>query len=82
MMADNNQHGVGGSDKGDVRAEARWAGSVWGDLVSLFGASNRATKINKHEIHHGLRWPPPNEYTHNNQPKTGDHNGGEYGGKV
>ncbi len=44
MMTNNNQLTVGRIYKGGVRAEARWAGSAWGDLVSSFGASNWATK--------------------------------------
>ena len=33
---------------------------------------------NKHEIHHGLRQPSINNGSHNNQPKTGSHEGGKY----
>jgi hypothetical protein len=39
-------------------------------------------KINKHEIHHGLRQPSIDNGSHNNQPKTGSCNVGEYGGEV
>jgi len=40
MMAYNNQPRIGGSDNGDVRAEARGRESAWGDTVPSFGASN------------------------------------------
>ena len=39
-------------------------------------------KINKHEIHHDLRQPSINNGSHNNQPKTGVRDGGEYGEDV
>ena len=38
--------------------------------------------MNEHEIHCGLRQPPHDEFPHNNQPKVGGRNGGEYGGEV
>ena len=38
--------------------------------------------MNEHEIHCGLRQPPHDEFPHNNKPKIGVHNGGEYGGEV
>ena len=40
MMAYNNQPRIGGSNNGDVRAEARWQESAWGDTVSSFGVTN------------------------------------------
>jgi hypothetical protein len=40
----NNQLIVGGSSMGDVRAEVRRAGSVWGDIVQSFGVVNRTMK--------------------------------------
>jgi hypothetical protein len=43
MMAYSNQPIIGGSDNGDVRAEARGQESAWEDTVSLFGASNLVT---------------------------------------
>ena len=39
MMAYNNQPIIGGSDNGDVRAEARGRESAWGDTIPSFGAS-------------------------------------------
>ena len=40
MMAYNNQPRIGGSDHGDVRAEACGRESAWGDTVPSFGVSN------------------------------------------
>ena len=40
MMANNIQPASGRSGRGDVRAEARWAGSLWGDTMTSYGASN------------------------------------------
>jgi hypothetical protein len=36
----NNQLIVGGRGSGDVRAEARWGGSTWGDTIQFFGLVN------------------------------------------
>ena len=44
IMAYNNQPRIGGSNNGDVRAEAHGRESAWGDTVPSFGASNWATK--------------------------------------
>ena len=38
-------------------------------------------KINKHEIHHGLRQPSINNSSHNNQPKTGSRTEGSMEGR-
>jgi hypothetical protein len=40
MMAYYNQPRIGGSNNGDVRAEARGQESAWGDTISSFGVSN------------------------------------------
>ena len=29
-------------------------------------------------MHHGFRWPLGDHFTHNNQPKTDTHDGGDY----
>ena len=50
--------------------------SACGDTVPSFGAVNAMTKRKIYKIRCGLRWPPINDNTHNNQPKTGGHNGG------
>jgi hypothetical protein len=39
-------------------------------------------RINKHEIHHGLRQPSIYSGSHNNQPKTGSCDGEKYVGEV
>ncbi len=44
MMANNNQPDSGRNGRGDVRAEARWAGSMWGDAITSYGASNGVAK--------------------------------------
>ena len=44
MMANNYQPDSGRSGRGGVRAEARWAGSMWGDAITSYGASNGAAK--------------------------------------
>jgi hypothetical protein len=36
----------------------------------------------KYKIHRGLKWPPVDDYQHNNQPKTGSRNRGEHGGDM
>ena len=77
MMANNNQPDSGWSGRGDVRVEVPWARSAWGDAITLYGASNGTAKRNRNEIHHGLKWPPIDQFTHNSQPKTGGHNGEE-----
>ena len=55
-----------------------------GDVVLLFGASNGGKQQQKLKDGPGLghRRLPIEHFTHNNQPKTGGHNGEEYGGKV
>ncbi len=40
MMAYNNQPRIGGCNNGDVRVEARWRESAWGDTIPVFGVSN------------------------------------------
>jgi len=80
MMQRNNQPRVGVSDRLDAGEEACWSGSAGGDTIQSFGAANGATKNKKNNLHRGLRLPPINNNTHNNQPKTGGRNGGDYGG--
>jgi len=47
---------------------------------NVWGVELSDKKINKHEIHHGLRQPSINNSSHNNQPKTGSRDGRKYGG--
>ncbi len=47
----------------------------------VWGINGAAKKI-QYEIHHGLNWPPIDHFTHNNQPKTGSRDGGEYEGEI
>jgi hypothetical protein len=51
-------------------------------LFHRLGRRIEQQKINKHEIHHGLRQPSINNGSHNNQPKTGSRGGEKYGGEV
>ena len=53
--------------------EAQWARSVWGET---------GQKRKNIEYRKGFKWPPVDEFKHNNQPKTDGHDGGEYGEKV
>ena len=46
---------------------------VWGDEL---------IKNNIYKIHRGLRQMPIDDLKHNNQPKIGVRDGGEYGGEV
>ena len=81
MMQRNNQPRVGISDRLDAGEEACWSGSAGGDTIQSFGAANGATKNKKNNLHRGLRLPPINNNTHNNQPKTGGRNGGDNEGR-
>ena len=72
MMAYSNQpriSGVGGRAHGETPFQR-------------LGRRIERQKINKHEIHHGLRQPSINNCSHSNQPKTGSRNGVKYGGEV
>ena len=51
-----------------------------GNVIPLFG--QKIEQQRKKEIHHGLKRPQANQFPHNNQPKIGVRNGGEYGGEV
>jgi hypothetical protein len=55
-----------------------------GVVVPLFGASNGGEQQKKLRDGLGLghRRPPIKNFTHNNQPKTGGRNGGDYEGEV
>ena len=51
-------------------------------MIPLFGWKFEEQKMNKHEIHCQVKWPPFDEFTHNNQPKIGACKGGENGGEA
>jgi len=59
-----------------------WRGSRGGTPSNRLGRQIERRKINENEIQHGLRWLPINEIVHNNQPKTGGRDGGDYGGEA
>ncbi len=61
---------------------ARGGRSTWGNAVPLFWTLNRATQKNENKIHGGVNRPPIGGSKHNNQPKTGGRDGGEYGGDM
>jgi hypothetical protein len=74
----NIQLGVGGRGRRDVREEAHGVLECVGGWRPIVGGNKfDAKKISNKKIHFDLRRPPVNEFTHNNQPKTGADNGGE-----
>ncbi len=54
-------------------------GTCGADAVPLFGHQIDQKKLMKETIHHGHRQLRIDHFTHNNQPKTGCHDKGEYG---
>ncbi len=82
MMAYNNQPRIAEAIMGML--ERRHMGGRAHGVTPLHRLGRRIEhqKLNKHEIHHGLRQPSINNGSHNNQPKTGCCNGGKYGGEV
>jgi hypothetical protein len=73
----NNQLGDGGRGRRDVGEEAHGGWSVWEGGVQSLEATNLTQKKYQIKIHCDLRRPLVNEFTHNNQPKTGADNGVE-----
>ncbi len=74
----NNQIVVGGHGRIDVGEEARGGWSVWGGGVQSFEVTNSNDKkiYIKYTVAFGR--PPIDNGSHNNQPKTGVRDGGEY----
>ncbi len=73
----NNQLIVGGSGRGDVRAEARGGGSVWRDTIPLFGVANVTTQKKQYIIHCGFWQPSINDmHTTTNQKQAYTMDGG------
>jgi hypothetical protein len=52
------------------------------DTVPLFGAANGAAKKQWDGRGLGHQWPPNDNFTHNNQPKTGSRDEEKYGGEA
>ena len=50
-----------------------------GCTVQSFGVANGIMKNKLIKIHCGLRWPPIDDFTHNNQPKTVGRDRWDYG---
>ncbi len=58
-------------------------GGVRGETLShCLGCQMEQLTNNENKIHGGVNQPPIGGPKHNNQPKTGGHNGGEHGGDM
>ncbi len=82
VIRHNNQPIVSGSDRRDDGEDARPGWSIWGGWFSDFVMANWTTKkITKIKFDGGLRWPPFDILSPNNQPrKTSGRDGGGMGG--
>ena len=63
----------------------RWraGGGARGETLShRFGRQMEQRKNNENKINGGINWPPIGGPKHNNQPKTGNRDGGEHGGDM
>ena len=79
----NNQLTVGGRNRGDVEEEAQPGWIAWGGTITLLGATKCNDRKNERDGWGlGLRRLPINVFPHNNQPKSGLRDGGEYEGEV
>jgi hypothetical protein len=65
----NNQIVIGGRGGRDVEEEVRPVWGAGGDAIASIWSAIRTTKKNEIIIHPGLRWPPIDCFTPNNQPK-------------
>ncbi len=82
MMAYNNQLESAKAIMGMLERR-HVGGRVHGETpFHRLGRRIERQKINKHEIHHGLRQLLINNGSHSNQPKTGSRDGWKYGGEV
>ncbi len=80
VLRHNNQPIVVSSDRRDDREDAQPGWSVWGGAFFLFrGGKLNSKKITKIKYYKGLRWPPFEILSCNNQPKTRGHDGGGMG---
>ena len=59
-----------------------WGGACRGGLDPIVRVVGSATKKYWTSNKLGLKWPPMDDRTLNNQPKTGGHNGRWYGGEA
>jgi hypothetical protein len=79
----NNQPKVGVSGEGIIIEETRSWWNVWGGrriIVWVWQIEHQKNKKMKYTVAFGR--PMIDNGSHNNQPKTGDRNGGEYGEDV
>ncbi len=80
VLRHNNQPIVDGSNRRDDGEDVRLGWSVWGVVFFLFrGGKLNDKKITKIKYNEGLRWPPFDILSCNNQPKTHGCDGGEMG---
>ncbi len=79
----DNQPKVGVSGEGIIIEEMRSRRNVWGGRrINVWGGKSSGNKIKKMKYTVAFGWPPIDNGSHNNQPKTGVHDGGEYGEDV
>ena len=53
-----------------------------GRVLLSFGGGKCGDKKQQNKLRCGLRWPLIGKKTHNNQPKTGSRDRGDYGGET
>ena len=83
MGGHNSQPKVVVNGEGGVREEMRPGRNVWGSLSYCLGRRMEASdKKKKDGLGPGHRRPPIGNFTHNNQPKTGGRDGGDYEGEA
>ncbi len=80
VLRRNYQLIVGGSDRRDDGEDAQPGWSIWGGVFLLFWGSKLNDKKNtKIKYDKGLRWPPFDILSRNNQPETRRREGGRMG---
>jgi len=79
----NNQPKVVVNGEGGVREETRPGRNMWGSLTHCLGRRMEVSDEKNREMgwEPGRRRPPIKKITHNNQPKTGGRDGGDYEGE-
>ena len=81
-IKNNNQPDSWRKHQGGVRAEVCEGGERMGDTVPSFGEANGVEIFLRDGQGLGHQRPPNDDITHNNQPKTSGHDGGEYEGEA
>ena len=77
----SNQLTVGRRDRGDVEEKARPSWIAVGGLIPSFGVTKWNNNKNRDKRGLGLRRLPIDNFPHNNQPKIGVRDAGEYEGE-